>query len=231
MTIDLLERAHAALGELVDEVVFVGGATIALWITDPAAPPVRVTEDIDVIVEVTSRSGYYQFEDRLRKAGFREEQRVICRWLHHDSDLILDAMPADASILGFENRWQRESLPHAVDVKLPSGARIRAVPPAHLLATKLEAFAGRGKGDTLASQDFADIVALIDGREELVGEVRTAPRELGEYVADQLGKLVEGGRLLDGVYAQLRADEVSQRRAEEVVMARVQELIARRATG
>lgn len=142
MTIDLLELAHTALGALVDEVVFVGGATVALWITDPAAPPVRVTEDVDVIVEVTSRSGYYQFEDRLRKAGFREEQRVICRWLHRGSDLVLDAMPADASILGFENRWQRESLPHAVDVKLPSGARIRAVPPAYLLATKLEAFAG-----------------------------------------------------------------------------------------
>lgn len=222
MTIDLLELAHAALGKLVEEVVFVGGATVALWISDPAAPPVRVTED----VEVTSRSGYYQFEERLRKAGFREEQRVICRWLHRDSDLVLDAMPADASILGFENRWQRESLPHAVDVKLPSGAHIRAVPPAYLLATKLEAFAGRGQGDTLASQDFADIAALIDGREELIGEVRTAPRELGEYVADQLGSLAEGGRLLDGVYAQLRGDEASQRRAEEVVMVRAQELIA-----
>lgn len=78
----------------------------------------------------------------------------------------------------------------------------------------------------LASQDFADIVALIDGREELIGEVRAAPREPGEYVADQLGSLAEGGRLLDGVYAQLRGDEASQRRAEEVVMVRVQELIA-----
>ncbi|HVC07700.1 MAG TPA: hypothetical protein VND98_08985 [Solirubrobacterales bacterium] len=38
MSIDLLERGAAALGELIDEVVFVGGATIALWITDPAAP-------------------------------------------------------------------------------------------------------------------------------------------------------------------------------------------------
>lgn len=58
MTIDLLEFGHAALGALVEEVVFVGGATIALWITDPAAPPVRVTQDVDVIVEVTSRRAY-----------------------------------------------------------------------------------------------------------------------------------------------------------------------------
>jgi hypothetical protein len=226
MTIELLELAHGALGKLVDEVVFVGGATVALWITDPAAPPVRVTEDVDVIVEVTTRSAYYSFEERLREAGFREEQHVICRWLHRDSDLVLDAMPADASILGFENRWQREALPHAVGVELPSGAHIRAVPPTYLLATKLEAFAGRGEGDVLASQDFADIVALINGRAELVGEVGDAPRELREYVGGQLGALMGGGRLLDGVYAQLRGDEASQRRAEEVVMVRVEDLIA-----
>lgn len=226
MTIELLELAYRALGKLVDEVVFVGGATVALWITDPAAPPVRVTEDVDVIVEVTSRSGYYQFEDRLREAGFREEQSVICRWLHSDSGLVLDAMPADASILGFDNRWQRESLPHTAEVELPSGARIRAVPPAFLLATKLEAFAGRGEGDLLASQDFTDIVALVDGREELVGEVRAAPGELREYVAGQLGDLTQGGRLLDGIHAQLRGDPASQARAEEVVMPRVRELLA-----
>jgi hypothetical protein len=39
MNLELLELAVAALGDLVDEVVFVGGATIGLWITDPAAPP------------------------------------------------------------------------------------------------------------------------------------------------------------------------------------------------
>jgi hypothetical protein len=44
MSIDLLERGAAALGDLVDEVVFVGGATVTLWITDPAAPPPRPTK-------------------------------------------------------------------------------------------------------------------------------------------------------------------------------------------
>ena len=51
MSVDLLELAAAALGELRDEVVFVGGATVGLWITDPAAPPPRPTVDVDVIVE------------------------------------------------------------------------------------------------------------------------------------------------------------------------------------
>lgn len=41
MSFELLERGAAALGPLSDDVVFVGGATLVLWITDPAAPPPR----------------------------------------------------------------------------------------------------------------------------------------------------------------------------------------------
>jgi hypothetical protein len=32
-----------------------------------------------------------------------------------------------------------------------------------LLATKIEAFKGRGEGDFPASRDLADIIALVDG--------------------------------------------------------------------
>ena len=66
MSVELLELAAATLGELVDEVVFVGGATVTLWITDPGAPPVRPTKDVDVVVEVTTRSEFHAFEARLR---------------------------------------------------------------------------------------------------------------------------------------------------------------------
>ncbi len=82
MSIALLELGAAALDELLPEVVFVGGASIELWITDPAAPPVRPTKDVDVVVEVMTRSEFYAFEARLRAQGFSEDQEdgVICRW-------------------------------------------------------------------------------------------------------------------------------------------------------
>jgi len=41
-----LETAAALLGPLLDEVAFVGGATVHLWITEPGAPPTRATEDV-----------------------------------------------------------------------------------------------------------------------------------------------------------------------------------------
>ncbi len=41
MSLVLLERGAAALGPIVDDVTFVGGASVTLWITDPAAPAPR----------------------------------------------------------------------------------------------------------------------------------------------------------------------------------------------
>jgi hypothetical protein len=51
-----------------------------------------------------------------------------------------------------------------VSVELPSGAGVRSVSAPYFLATKLEAFDGRGSGDYLTSHDIEDLVAVIDGR-------------------------------------------------------------------
>lgn len=48
----MVERAAQELAPFLDEVAFVGGATVALWITDQAAPEPRVTKDVDLVVEL-----------------------------------------------------------------------------------------------------------------------------------------------------------------------------------
>ena len=226
MSVELLELAAAALGELLDEVVFVGGATVGLWITDPAAPAPRPTIDVDVIVEVSSRGRFHEFEERLRRHGFREDvdSGVICRWRH--GDLILDVMPTDASLLGFSNRWQALAVPYALRRRLPSGVEIVAVSPPFLLATKLEAFAGRGRDDYMGSRDFADVVSLLDGRAELVAEVEAGPAELRAYVAGEFVRHQAHPRFLDGVFAGLLPDAASQARAELIVLPRVATIVA-----
>lgn len=226
MSIELLELATDALGELLDELVFVGGATVTLWITDLGAPPVRPTKDVDVVVEVATRSAFHDFEARLRKRRFAEDQDdgVICRWRHR-SGLILDAMPSQPGILGFENRWQGAAIPHAIERELPSGARIRAASPPYLLAMKLEAFTGRGERDFLGSRDFGDIFAIVDGREELIDEVAQAPDDVRAYIAAELADLLEDSRFADGLFGALRPDSTSQARAEAVVLPRLQGLL------
>ncbi len=68
----LLELAADILGPLVEEVVFVGGATIHLWLTEAAAPPVRATDDVDVICDVASYAQYRALAARLRERGLGE---------------------------------------------------------------------------------------------------------------------------------------------------------------
>jgi hypothetical protein len=226
VSIELLELGAAALGELLPEVVFVGGASIELWISDPAAPPVRPTKDVDVVVEVVTRSEFYAFEARLRVKGFSEDQEdgVICRWRHDASDLILDAMPARAGILGFENRWQAAALPHALRRELPSGRAIRAASPPYLLATKLEAFKSRGNGDFLGSRDFSDVIALIDGRRELIGEVLAAEVDVRDYIAEEFRCLLAAPRIGDGLAGAVRPDAASQARVDEIIVPAIRRL-------
>jgi Nucleotidyl transferase AbiEii toxin, Type IV TA system len=231
--VGLLELAAKHLGDLLSEVVFVGGATVELWITDEAAPEFRPTDDVDVIVEITTRRAYYRFEKQVRGAGFKNDQRsgVICRYEHPDSGLLLDVMPTEASILGFTNHWQAESFPHAVEIALPSGQTIRAIPPPYLLATKLEAFASRGKGDLYGSRDFGDAVVLIDGREELTGEMADAPAPLRAYVASELDGLSRHANFNAGVEGALPAAPESWERAAQVIRPRIDEIIAMRPSG
>ena len=223
-----LEAAAAVLGPLVDEVVFVGGATVHLWITELGAPPARATDDVDVICEVATRAEYYRLGDRLRERGLQEtaDSPVLCRWQSAEPRLTLDVMPTDPDILGFSNSWYEEAISAAATVALDSGAEIRAATPLLLIATKLCAWKGRGRGDLLASLDVHDVLTLIDGRPELVEEVRSAPPELRDYVRAELtalraesyfGYAVEGAT---AGYGPLAADRA------RLVNGRIDELLA-----
>jgi hypothetical protein len=228
VSIELLECAADALGPMLEEVVFVGGASIALWITNPAAPPPRPTKDVDVVIEVTTRLQYRQFSKRMRARGFSEdmESDVICRWRHAGMDLLLDAMPVDPDILGFANYWHAAGLPYASDCRLPSGSVLRVITPPYLLASKLEAFLQRGRGDLIVSHDFEDVIALVDGRAELVDEVRGASRELRVFLAEEIAALRTVDRFPDGVAGALRPDAASQARLEAVVLPRLDSIVA-----
>jgi predicted nucleotidyltransferase len=187
----MLELAAEILGPLVDDVVFVGGATVHLWVTEEAAPPVRATDDVDVICDVMSYAEYQTFAARLRERDLQEsmDEPVICRWRHRESGLAIDVMPSAEDVLGFSSRWYQLAVESAIERTLSSGARIRAVSPPIMIATKLAAWRGRGHGDVLASLDVHDIVVLVDGRPELIDELVTQGEDLRLYVAEELAAL------------------------------------------
>lgn len=217
----------ALLGELADEVVFVGGAAAGLLINDPAIPEVRPTLDIDVIVEIGTRGDYYRLQERLRAKGFREAlgETVLCRF--HHGRIVLDVMPTDPHILGFANRWSADTARSAQTLEI-DGVRLRAATPAHFLAMKLEAFHGRGRGDFMASHDMEDIVAVLDGRLELVAEVAAAAGNVRAYLAEQFATLLRNEDFLDALSGHLPGDAASQQRLP-LLLRRLERLAGARA--
>jgi hypothetical protein len=170
---------------------FLGGSITALLITDKAAPEVRPTYDVDAIAEISSYAAYADFSERLRKCGFTEdagEGAPICRW--RQKNTILDVMPLDEKILGFSNRWYKPALDSAVVHELGRELRVRVVTGIYFCATKLEAFAGRGKGDHQASRDLEDFIAVVDGRAELVKEIQGGSDDVRIYLASEIAKLL-----------------------------------------
>lgn len=182
--LEILWLAVEQLGDLADEMVFVGGCATGLLITDTAAPVIRVTRDVDAIVQVVSRADYYRLSEKLRSRGFSEDTSdgaPICRWI--GKNVILDVLPTDAKILGFGSKWIAPAAENAVTVQLPSGKSIRMVSAPYFLITKLEAFNGRGGGDYLASHDIEDLVAVLDGRPAIVDEIKRAESDLASVLA------------------------------------------------
>jgi predicted nucleotidyltransferase len=220
----ILEMVVEHLGPLADDMAFMGGCATGLLLTDVAAPPIRVTQDVDVITEVASLGDYQRLSGQLRKRGFKEDQSPdapICRWVA--ADVVLDVMPTRPEILGFGNEWYQPALDAAVAVALPSGKNIRMVTAPYFLATKLAAFDSRGKGDYVMSHDMEDIVAVLDGRPEIVNEVKRADEALRKHLMTRFAVLLRDTDFVAALPGHLPGDAASQARAP-LVMERITEI-------
>lgn len=189
---ELISYVADGLGdEFLAECAFVGGCTTAMLVSDSAVlDDIRFTDDVDLVIELAGISAWERLTVRLAAKGFKitGEDDVNCRFRFND--VIVDVMPSDPAILGYANRWYVEGLSQAVQFALPSGRAIRIFKPTYFLATKIEAFSGRGNGDPY-HKDVEDIIILIDGRPELLEEVRKASDELKQYIADGIGSLAK----------------------------------------
>jgi hypothetical protein len=217
-SLEQLLAAAALLRPMLGDLVFVGGAVTSLLVTDEGAGLPRTTLDVDAIAEISSYTEYTAFGERLRALGFSEdvsEGAPLCRWVH--SGTILDVMPLDEKILGFSNRWYRVAMEAATTYQLFQDLEIRVVTAPYFLATKIEAFKGRGRGDFLASHDLEDLIFVIDGRTTIVEEVQTEAPLLREYFHTEIAGLLAAPGFVDALPGYLLPDAASQARIGTVL--------------
>ncbi len=106
-------------------------------------------------------------------------------------ELRVDFMPDDEKVLGFSNRWYQQAMESANRHSLDNDISINLISPVYFVATKLEAFKGRGNEDALSSRDIEDILNLVDGREELIDEIAASSTEVRDYIAEEIQALLD----------------------------------------
>lgn len=220
----ILQAAARVLKPMLDEVVFVGGCATGLLITDPAAGGVRPTTDVDVITEISTYAEYGAFSERLRAIGLTEDNREdapTCRW--RTGDLAIDIMPTDENVLGFASKWYLPAMESANEVLLGS-LPLRLISPVYFVATKIEAFHGRAMGDYLGSHDLEDLLAVVDGRPELVVEIGRAAQDVRTYVATEVQGFLNTSAFHDALPGYLPPDAGSQAR-QPLLLERLERLV------
>lgn len=198
-----LDVVVEALKDRLGDFVVVGGTAAALLITDPGAKRIRATDDVDIVVSITTKGDYDEFQKVLRtEYGFKHDMEgPICRFIVNG--VKVDVMPLEGKILGFKNDWYARVVAQPEPYTLESSKIIQLVTAPLFLCTKIEAFMDRGEGDYLFSSDMEDIIAVIDGRSTLVDECRKADVDVREYIAKGMSDFLAESRFDDALQGHL----------------------------
>lgn len=182
-----------ALDTLKEKVVFVGGATISFYADRPVLE-VRPTDDVDVIVEILNYVNRTELEEKLRAIGFSPdvESGVVCRY--KIQGIIVDVMPTNEPSIGFSNKWYPDGFKRALDYVIDERCTVKILSAPYFIATKLEAFKGRGKNNGITSQDFEDIIYVLENRAAVWEEINNADEAVKQYLREEFLNLLKNPR-------------------------------------
>jgi hypothetical protein len=167
---------------------------------------------------------YHQLENTLRELGFfqkMQEDDPLCRW--YINDVIVDVMPTDEGILGFSNRWYLPAIKNSVTIELEPNLEIQIVTAPYFIATKIDAFFGRGKVDYLASHDMEDIINIINGRVEILKDIKNSDPDLKDFIIRSFQGFLENELFLEALPGHLLPDQASQAR-RSIVLERIKKI-------
>lgn len=83
-------------------------------------------------------------------------------------------MPTDDPSIGFKNKWYADGFVDAVPQKISRRHQSNILTAPYFIAAKFEAFLNRGKGDGRISDDFEDIVFILENRAAVWSEMKSS---------------------------------------------------------
>ena len=77
-------KLNGRLSGMPFDFAFLGGSVLSLLITDADVDAIRVTKDVDVMMNIRTRKDYHRVDEMLEGLGFRHDTREdapVCRWI------------------------------------------------------------------------------------------------------------------------------------------------------
>jgi len=207
-----LQKVAGRLERLGLPYAFAGGSIVNLLLDYPDLSPARATDDVDVIVEIVTTRRYSEVEAELRALKFDHDmspKAPRCRWILEG--ITVDIMPVEGGPLGLNTVWFAEALASALE-RTFGAVKLRLISPPAFLATKIAAFDDRGGNDCYGSHDLEDLLTVIDGRRDIVNEVKCAPEGVAVYIADFFREMLDKPVFLEALSGHLPADAANQAR-------------------
>jgi predicted nucleotidyltransferase len=170
----IIKKIARALEELNDQVIYVGGAAVGLYINDPAAEDVRPTKDVDISLSLATVGELENVRTALQKKGFIQtaEDDIVCRFRY--DDVKVDVMNSTAIGWAPANPWFAPGFAEREAVTI-EGQNISILPLPYFLASKFSAYRDRGDQEPRTSHDFEDVVYVLDNRTDIAEQILSAP--------------------------------------------------------
>ena len=198
----VIRKVALALGPLNKRVVYVGGATVSLYVNDPAAEDVRPTKDLDISLDIATLGELEAVREQLAKKGFSQtaEDNVICRFRYED--IKVDVMSTKAIGWAPANPWFEPGFVHRETVMVED-QQVQILPLSYFLASKFNAFCGRGARDPRTSHDFEDIIYIMDNRIDFIEQLRYTPSDVKSYLLQQMQNILHNRAMQEAIYGNL----------------------------
>ncbi len=193
----ILAEVAAELSWLTPGPVFIGGTTIGLFLDELGRDQLRPTKDVDCIApSVVTPLTWFALERDLQHRGWSPDRDgPICRY-RSPRGHVVDLLGARAEAQGFSATWLEAAAAHTQKHVL-GGTTVVATPAVeYIVACKIEAFCDRGAADPLASNDFEDLVALLDGCASLESAIAGAEQDVRAFTVGWFRALRADGELM-----------------------------------
>lgn len=196
------KKIAIALGELNKDAVYVGGTVVSFYIDDMFAENVRPTKDIDISLEIASLAELENIREELTRKGFYQssEDNVICRFRHEE--IQVDVMATKPIGWAPANSWFEPGFKHVVQFTIDEIC-INCFSLPYYLATKFTAFYDRGAKDPRTSQDFEDIVYLLNYTSNVAEQVLDAPNDVKKFLVKCFEDMLTDGTKQEAILGNL----------------------------